>query len=212
MAQVKKLTPRQQDQQRRVLDSTRQMLAEEGYDGLQMRALAERADVSLMTIYNRFGNKDDLILLALREMLSDLGERVDGSGKRGIELTLHNAEVVGKQILETPEYARAMALMVFNGQPGSPIVQTLLGDALTSAREQITEMRKLRELNDSVDVTLLARGLSVCGWSSILLWMKNLVPDDEFLAQYRRAPLLVLASAMTRPTRQRYAAELKGIG
>ncbi len=205
MNEAKALTPRQLDQQRRVLESTRQMLAERGYDGVQMRTLAERAGVSLMTLYNRFGNKDDLIQMALREVLQELAERARVSGKRGIELVAYNAQVTGEQIVATPEYAKAMALMLFNGGAETPIVDALLANSLDQAVEQIEDMRVLGEITDEVDAALLARGLSVAGWSSILLWMKGLIPDEEFLDHYRRAPILVLASAMTAKTKRRYS-------
>jgi len=184
------------------------MLAEEGYEGLQMRLLAERADVSLMTIYNRFGNKDDLILLALQEMLSGLGDEAQTSGKQGVEFILHNAAIIARQIMATPEYAKAMALMLFNGQPQSPIVQALLSNGIETAARQIEAMQQLGELNDSIDSRALAQNLATCGWSSILLWMKGIVPDTRFRQHYVRAPLLVLAAAMTPSTRKRYAHRL----
>ncbi len=208
MSEAKPLTPRQADQHERVLESTRQMLAEVGYEGLQMRALAEAAGVSLMTIYNRFGNKDDLILLALQDMLAELGEQAAASGCTGIELVLENAAIVAEQILATPKYAKAMALMLFNGEPGSPIVAALLANNVEQANTRIAEMRAARQINDAVDAGALARNLGVCTWSTILLWMKGLIADDAFAEEYRRAPLFVLAPAMTPATRKRYAGEL----
>ena len=185
------------------------MLAEDGYEGLQMRALAERARVSLMTIYNRFGHKDDLILLALRELLADLAERARASGRQGIEFLLHNAEIVAGQILATPAYAEAMSLMLFNGRAGSPIVATLLTDNVTQSRQRLEDMLALGEIEAVVDLDLVARRLAVAGWATNLLWMKGAVSDRELVQEYRRAPLLVLAPLMTARTRAAYAAELE---
>ena len=208
MAQTKPRTPRQQQQYERVLECTRQMLAEAGYEGMQMRVLAERAGVSLMTIYNRFGNKDDLILLALQELLGNLATQAQQSGKQGIEFVLHNAAVIGRQIMATPEYAKAMALMLFNAHSDSPIVAALLTNGIDNARQQIAEMIGMGELDDSIDAELLAQSMAMCGWSSILLWMKGVVTDAQFQAHYARAPLLVLAPAMTAAARARYAERL----
>ena len=201
-------TPRQLEQQKRVLLHTRKLLAEEGYEGLQMRVLAERASVAPMTLYNRFGNKDDLILAALQELLAELAVRVNASGKQGIELIVHNAGVIADQILDTPRYAKAMALMLFNGQPDSPIVQTLLQTSFEQALSNITEMQDHGELTNEVGSKLLARGLSAAGWSTILLWMKRLIPDSEFKEEYTRAPLLLLAPAMSQAAKVRYADRL----
>ena len=138
-----------------------------------MRVLAERAGVSPMTLYNRFGNKDDLILTALQEMLDGLRGEATASGKQGIEFVLYSAELTANQILETPEYAKSMALMLFNGQAESPILNALLLDNLARSKDNLAQMRTLEEINDSIDMELLARGLSTCTWSTVLLWMNR---------------------------------------
>ena len=181
------------------------MLAEGGYEGLQMRLLAERAGVAPMTLYNRFGNKDDLILLALQDILDSVGQRQRERSEMGMAKIVTDAEIMADQILATPRYAQAMARMLFTAQPGSPIVQTLLVSNVTQARTQIAEMQELGELGSEIDGRLLARTLGVSGWSSILLWMQGLVPDREFRKHHTRAPLLVLAPAMTPKTRAEFA-------
>ena len=173
MELAKPPTARQMDRRRRILESTRDLLAEGGYEGLQMRVLAERAGVSPMTLYNRFGNKDALILAALQEMLDGLRGEATASGKQGIEFVLYSAELTANQILETPEYAKAMALMLFNGQAESPILNALLLDNLARSKDNLAQMRTLEEINDSIDMELLARGLSTCTWSTVLLWMNR---------------------------------------
>ena len=208
ISEAKRLTPRQSDQRERVLEATRQMLARDGYEGLQMRALAEAAEVSLMTIYNRFGNKDDVILLALQDLLADLGERAQASGATGIEFIIRNAEIIAEQILATPKYAQAMALMLFNGHPESPIVGALLANNVEQSNARIAQMHALGEIGEEIDAQALARNLGVCSWSTILLWMKGFISDDAFAKEYRRAPLFVLAPAMTARARRKYAGEL----
>ena len=207
----KQLTPRQADRRQRILEATRDLLADAGYEGLQMRLLAERAGVAPMTLYNLFGNKDDLILVALRDMLGDIARRAQSTGKRGIELLVENVALTAEQILTTPKYAQAMALMLFNAPEDSPIAQTLLINNVEQSRRRISEMLDAGEVDDTVDSELLARSLAVCGWAVILLWIKGVVPDAEFRHQYQCAPLLVLAPAMTKRSRLRYAARLKAI-
>ncbi len=209
MPQSKPLTARQLQQQSRVLECTRELLAEQGYEGLQMRVLAERAGVALMTLYNRFGNKDDLILLALRDLLAGLAQRANASGKQGIAFAVLNAEIIADQILETPRYAKAMALMLFNGQPESPIVRALLVNNFEQSQAAVAQMLERGELTRKVDSALLARGLSVAGWSTILLWMKGLIPDRQFKKEYTRAPLMVLMPAMSEQALKRYAKALR---
>ncbi len=187
-----------------MLACTRELLAEEGYDGLQMRLLAERAGVALMTLYNRFGNKDDLILLSLQELLAELAERAASSGKTGIEFVLYNSGIIADQILATPRYAKAMTLMLFNGQIGSPIVDTLLVNNVKQSLAQVHDMIAQGELTREIEPELLARNLSTCTWSTNLLWMKGIIPDNRFKREYQRAPILVLAPAMSPAALKKY--------
>jgi len=203
------LTPLQAERQARILSCTREMLAEEGYEGLQMRVLAERAGVALMTLYNRFNNKDDLILLSLQQQLGELRTRADAANKSGIEYILRFSEITAEQILETPRYAKAMALMLFNGQVDSPIVKTLLTDNVTRDYERVITMMEAGELTRTLSPNLLANSLSTCTWSTILLWMKGIISDQDFRQEYTRSPLLVLAPAMPPKVFKKYQKRLR---
>ncbi|MGW0163456.1 TetR family transcriptional regulator [Mycobacterium sp. NPDC003323] len=62
----------------RLLDVVAEMLEQDGYDAVQLRAVARRAQVSLATIYKRFGTRDELIFAALQHWMqhnryADLG-------------------------------------------------------------------------------------------------------------------------------------------
>lgn len=52
------------------------LAAEGGYDAVQMRAVAERANVSLGTIYRYFAGKDDLLLAGLAGWIHVLRRRL----------------------------------------------------------------------------------------------------------------------------------------
>jgi len=72
-------TPAQHDRYQRMLQAATAMLASGGEDALQMKELAERAAVSLATLYRYFPSKDHLLLAishsryenALRRVLSE---------------------------------------------------------------------------------------------------------------------------------------------
>jgi AcrR family transcriptional regulator len=55
-------TPAQHDRRDRILDAATAMLAAGGEDALQMKELAQRADVSLATLYRYFPAKDHVLL------------------------------------------------------------------------------------------------------------------------------------------------------
>ena len=86
MAQVSSLTfedlgsAAQRDRRRRILDATVSLASKGGFDAVQMRAVAELADVALGTLYRYFPSKIHLLVSALARQFEDteasLGRRV----------------------------------------------------------------------------------------------------------------------------------------
>lgn len=62
----------QQQRHARVLDAAAQLASEGGYEAVQMRAVAERADVAIGTLYRYVGSKDELLLRCLERFIDDV--------------------------------------------------------------------------------------------------------------------------------------------
>jgi len=63
----------QRERRRRILDATIKLAAEGGFDAVQMRAVAEQAEVALGTLYRYFPSKIHLLVSALaREFTKDV--------------------------------------------------------------------------------------------------------------------------------------------
>jgi TetR/AcrR family transcriptional regulator, cholesterol catabolism regulator len=58
-------SPAQSERRRRMLDATIELACEGGFDAVQMREVAERADVAVGTLYRYFPSKIHLLVLAL---------------------------------------------------------------------------------------------------------------------------------------------------
>ncbi len=58
-------SPAQRDRRRRILDATISLASRGGFDAVQMRTVAERADVALGTLYRYFPSKVHLLVSAL---------------------------------------------------------------------------------------------------------------------------------------------------
>jgi TetR/AcrR family transcriptional regulator, cholesterol catabolism regulator len=56
---------------RRIIDTVIGLLESGGYDAVQLREVARRSNVSLRTIYGLFGNRAELIVVALEHWLAD---------------------------------------------------------------------------------------------------------------------------------------------
>ena len=67
----------QRDRRRRILDATLALASKGGYDAVQMRTVAEKADVAVGTLYRYFPSKVHLLVSALAREF----ERIEGRRK-----------------------------------------------------------------------------------------------------------------------------------
>ncbi|MCU1639771.1 MULTISPECIES: cholesterol catabolism transcriptional regulator KstR [unclassified Nocardia] len=65
----------QRDRRKRILDATLALASKGGYDAVQMRAVAERADVAVGTLYRYFPSKVHLLVSALAREFEQLEGR-----------------------------------------------------------------------------------------------------------------------------------------
>ena len=67
----------QRDRRKRIIDATIALASKGGYDAVQMRAVAERADVALGTLYRYFPSKIHLLVSGLAREFEQATERLD---------------------------------------------------------------------------------------------------------------------------------------
>lgn len=69
----------QRDRRKRIIDATLALAAKGGYDAVQMRAVAERADVALGTLYRYFPSKIHLLVSGLASEFERAQEKLTRS-------------------------------------------------------------------------------------------------------------------------------------
>lgn len=67
----------QRDRRRRIIDATLALAAKGGYDAVQMRAVAEKADVALGTLYRYFPSKIHLLVSGLAREFERSAEKLE---------------------------------------------------------------------------------------------------------------------------------------
>lgn len=77
------LTKSQAARRERAIRAALELGAEGGYDAVQMRDVAQRADIALGTLYRYFSGKDHLLAAALVEWANDLEQRVNVRPPKG---------------------------------------------------------------------------------------------------------------------------------
>jgi AcrR family transcriptional regulator len=64
--------PRSAQAHKAIIDATLELLAEDGFQGLSIEAVAARAGVGKTTIYRRWSSKDELVMDAIRQVQFDI--------------------------------------------------------------------------------------------------------------------------------------------
>ncbi len=101
----------QRDRRKRILDATLALASKGGYDAVQMRSVAERADVALGTLYRYFPSKIHLLVSALAREFERTQDRVDRAvlrGDSGYERVLHMIGGITKAMQRDPQLTEAM--------------------------------------------------------------------------------------------------------
>jgi len=136
------LTPRQAERRRGILRSATALAARGGYEAVQMREVAEGAQVALGTLYRYFPSKVHLLVAVMREQLERLHEQVRRHPPAGPDPAARVAEaltVAFRAMQREPRLAEAMvrALSFADRSVGSEVdeVTQLTGAiVLTAAR------------------------------------------------------------------------------
>lgn len=92
------LTEKQSARRQRVLEAAMGLAREGGYDAVQMRDVAVRADVALGTLYRYFPSKNQLLVAALGEWARGLQQRIASRPVRGGSPADRVVEVLGRAV------------------------------------------------------------------------------------------------------------------
>lgn len=112
MPSVRQLTERQAQRRERVLRAAIELAAEGGYDGVQMRAVAERADVALGTVYHYFSSKDHLLAESLNEWLATFGRSIALAPVAGDTTIDRVLDLLGRTIDQMGTHRKVTAALI----------------------------------------------------------------------------------------------------
>jgi AcrR family transcriptional regulator len=139
------------------------LLAEEGYAGCSMAAVAARAGVAAGTVYNHFSGKSELIAEVFRTIVSHEVDVVRAAAATGsaAECTISVLETFARRALKSPK--RAYVLLA---EPVDPVLDELrmefrqaFRDVISSAIDRGVDSGELPAQNASVVAAALVGAL-----------------------------------------------------
>lgn len=184
-------SPRQEARQRRILEVARHEIGAVGYDAITMQKLAEAAEVSVKTLYNLYGSKDELLLAAVRDLIDTLQLEVDALGaKQGVEELILISEIAAQRVVKEPRYSEVLARTLFQAEPDHRLTRALLGGTRQHALRAFSISQGNGDIDAKADIEELADVFASHQWGLVLSWSKGLISGDRF-------PLAALRSQIT---------------
>ena len=120
------LTESQAARRGRILDAALELSAEGGFDAVQMREVAARADVALGTLYRYFPSKENLLLSVMGVQVAGLADRLALRPPEGTDPVERVVDVLGRAnraLQRQPDVTVAMIrALVSGGADLAPVV------------------------------------------------------------------------------------------
>lgn len=82
----------------RIYEEAFRLMAEKGIDGVSMREIAEKVQVTKPVLYYYFKNKEDLCLAIIRQRMRQFNEFLDGVVARGVSPQKLLEEIFGRHV------------------------------------------------------------------------------------------------------------------
>src|SRR5580698_4418673 len=145
----------QRDRRKRILDATLALASKGGYDAVQMRAVAERAEVALGTLYRYFPSKIHLLVAALTEEMDQIQDKLDRKpipGDTPAERMLFVLKRVTRNMQRDPMLTEAMTRAFMFADPSAAA-------EVNTVAQQMTRMftRAMHDGEPSADDIAIAR-------------------------------------------------------
>lgn len=176
------------ERRERVLAAALELAREGGYEAVQMRDVASRAEVALGTLYRHFSSKDQLLLAALGTQAAQLRSRLEQHPPRGDTPAERVADALRRacRTLErAPRLTGAMVTAMFSSDPDTAeskdAVRTQMGAIIAHAAGD-----EVDDLDAVVDV------LGHVWIATMAYWVGGLRSTESMSESLERAARLVL--------------------
>jgi AcrR family transcriptional regulator len=190
---------------RRILDAASCMLAGAGLPGLTVRALAIKAGVTVPTIYNLIGAKDQVVAALIESALDGMDAALASvPGLRGIARAEAAVHASADLYFASPERYSAVfrALQELQADPGESSLGPLFrraGDVFCTA---VSEAQTDGDLHGRLKPVPLGHHILHAQVETFRLWGIGALPVDAVRARACYALYISLLADATKPTRR----------
>jgi AcrR family transcriptional regulator len=180
----------QRERRKRILDATLALASKGGYEAVQMRTVAERADVALGTLYRYFPSKIHLLVGALTEEFEQMQEKLDRRpipGDTPTERMLYVLSRVTRTMQRDPMLTEAMTRAFMFADPSAA------NEVNTVARQMVRMFtRAMHDGEPSAEDVAIARVIGDVWLSNLVAWVTRRASADDVTSRLELAARLLL--------------------
>ena len=180
----------QRERRKRILDATLALASKGGYDAVQMREVAERADVALGTLYRYFPSKIHLLVSGLIREFERTKEKLDKQpvpGDTPAERIIYVLNKVTKNMQREPLLTEAITRAFMFADPSAATevnaVAALMEQMLTDA---------MHDGAPTPDERAIARVIGDVWLSNLVAWVTHRASANDVSRQLELAARLLL--------------------
>lgn len=180
----------QRDRRRRILEATLLLASKGGYDAVQMRTVAERAEVALGTLYRYFPSKIHLLVSALAAELEKTQEKLERKpipGDTPDERMRFVLSRVTRAMQREPQLTEAMTRAFMFADPSASAevnaVARLMEDMFT---------RAMHDGEPTADDRAKARVIGDVWLSNLVAWVTRRASANDVINHLELASRLLL--------------------
>lgn len=206
------------ERRERILAAAREIIGQRGYEALTMRDLARASRVTVPTVYNLVGSKEQVLFAAIEEQTRRFELGLGGGGdlppsRRVIAIV----DAAATEYLRMPRYYRSLLTLLFTSESAHAIRQRVDRAITTPMSEALAAMQASGELVSWIALRPLRGRLRAHLQMVSMQWALGALSDDGLRAAARYGAALLMAAATTGEARALYeeiakAAQLAAIG
>lgn len=183
----------------RILELTRELIAEQGLSGFSVGELCQRAGVAKQTIYNIFQTKERMIATAINEYFEQREDEIRyGSPQGTLERMIERTIIAGRRGAGLPNYMAALMMVYFSPDPDADIWAAIQRSTVHAHKAWIERLAGEGLLQNWVRPDVLIGDLALLGNGITFEWSRGRIDIEEALRRKVVALLTTMAGA-TRP-------------
>ena len=202
------VSKQREERKQRILDVGRRLIAEHGFDGVTMRELAEESLVSVPTLYNLFGGKNELLSAVVESYFAKLmGNALRRPTGEGLPRIFAVCRLLSVHLPQNAEYARSLMTFSLGTTDSSPVLEFVARELAHEFVLALEQMQVRRQLVAWVDLEVLAERLASLLLMITFEWGNRHLSDEAL----ESTMLFGAASMLLGFGRGKAAAELEAV-